>query len=756
MVCEARGVVRALACVVAIVVLNAASVSLALAQGPPSGGSRVNFATGWQNGTPLTVTGELTVFYADDFANHRADLVHMVRDERTGRSFQLRFDKEPAHLRSGAVVTITGRASAAEIYVLADQISPVSPASSGTGSTTVAAPTVAGDQKTLVIVAGFRDKSVSCPIQAIDNVMFADPLDKSVDDLYRDMSMGQVSFTGTVVGPYTLGSASTDPCDISGWATAANTAASSGIDVNAYARKVYVMPSNSCPAAGIAEVGVTPSRAWVFTCDIADVYAHELGHNLGMQHAATPTSEYADDSDIMGQAEGLLRQVNAPHKLEMGWIPDAQAARVTEDGQYEIAPTEVDPALAAAPQALKVFKVDSNEYYYLSYRRGIGFDSNLACCAYLDRLSVHRWSGPGNKTYRLAVLADGETFSDPATGFTVTQVRHSSTSSTALVRVGNGCGSAVPSLVLSPANQSAPAGSAASYDVALVNNDASTCAASTFVLAGSVPSGWTSTFSPASVQVAPGGTVHAMLSLVSPNTASPGTYGLIVTTSDPNVAVHTASATGSYTAVASCTRNAPGVGISPASQSAPPGTKVNYSLTVTNNDTPACAATTFNLVPSVPTGWIGTLSSSAATLTAGASVTVTYWVTSAPGSAAGTYGIWSNAADATLGRAVSANASEIIVSDTVPPAPPAGLMGTVDRKQVKLAWQASTDNVAVVGYRVWRNGTVIATATTASWIDSTALANVAYTYAVAAYDAAQNVSALSNSAVVKITSGGKK
>ena len=49
--------------------------------------------------------------------------------------------------------------------------------------------------------------------------------------------------------------------------------------------------------------------------------------------AATPTSEYADDSDIMGQAKGLLRQVNAPHKLEMGWIPDAQAARVTEDGE---------------------------------------------------------------------------------------------------------------------------------------------------------------------------------------------------------------------------------------------------------------------------------------------------------------------------------------------------------------------------------------------------------------------------------------
>jgi len=87
--------------------------------------------------------------------------------------------------------------------VLADRTLARPPASSpGTGSIAVTAPLVTGDQKTLVIVANFRDKSVSCPIQTIDNIMFADALDKSVDDLYRDMSMGQVSFSGTVVGPY--------------------------------------------------------------------------------------------------------------------------------------------------------------------------------------------------------------------------------------------------------------------------------------------------------------------------------------------------------------------------------------------------------------------------------------------------------------------------------------------------------------------------------------------------------------------------
>ena len=50
----ARGVVRALACVVSIAVFNAASVSRSFAQTPSSAGSNTAFGAGWQNGTPIT------------------------------------------------------------------------------------------------------------------------------------------------------------------------------------------------------------------------------------------------------------------------------------------------------------------------------------------------------------------------------------------------------------------------------------------------------------------------------------------------------------------------------------------------------------------------------------------------------------------------------------------------------------------------------------------------------------------------------
>src|SRR5437868_4663921 len=76
------------------------------------------FAQGWQSGTPATVTGVLSTLYADDFANRRSELIHMIRDERTGQSFRLRFEKEvPATVRPNAKVTVSGRMRGSEIYM---------------------------------------------------------------------------------------------------------------------------------------------------------------------------------------------------------------------------------------------------------------------------------------------------------------------------------------------------------------------------------------------------------------------------------------------------------------------------------------------------------------------------------------------------------------------------------------------------------------------------------------------------------------
>ena len=84
------------------------------------------------------------------------------------------------------------------------------------------------------------------------------------------------------------------------------------------------------------------------------------------------------------------------------------------------------------------------------------------------------------------------------------------------------------------------------------------------------------------------------------------------------------------------------------------------------------------------------------------------------------------------------------IPDTQPPSIPTNLTATaVSTSQVNLAWPASSDNVGVAGYRVFRNGSPIATTAGTACADTNLAAASTYTYAVAAFDAAGNVSAAS-------------
>ncbi|MEU6999991.1 glycosyl hydrolase family 18 protein [Nonomuraea sp. NPDC046570] len=93
--------------------------------------------------------------------------------------------------------------------------------------------------------------------------------------------------------------------------------------------------------------------------------------------------------------------------------------------------------------------------------------------------------------------------------------------------------------------------------------------------------------------------------------------------------------------------------------------------------------------------------------------------------------------------------------DTVAPSVPGNLRSTgVSSSTVSLAWNASTDNVAVTGYEIYRGGTLVTTVTGTTHTDIGLTANTAYTYTVRAKDAAGNRSAHSTSATATTTGGG--
>jgi len=78
---------------------------------------------------------------------------------------------------------------------------------------------------------------------------------------------------------------------------------------------------------------------------------------------------------------------------------------------------------------------------------------------------------------------------------------------------------------------------------------------------------------------------------------------------------------------------------------------------------------------------------------------------------------------------------------------PSGVVATgVSPSQINLSWTASTDNVGVVGYRVFRDTVQVATSTATSYVNPGLAASTTYTYTVAAFDAAGNVSGQSSPA----------
>jgi len=83
-------------------------------------------------------------------------------------------------------------------------------------------------------------------------------------------------------------------------------------------------------------------------------------------------------------------------------------------------------------------------------------------------------------------------------------------------------------------------------------------------------------------------------------------------------------------------------------------------------------------------------------------------------------------------------------NDTQAPSAPTGLAASGNHKQVSLSWNTSTDNVAVEGYRVYRNDMLIANTGVTGYTDKSGADGVTYAYSVVAVDSSGNASASSS------------
>jgi chitodextrinase len=609
-----------------------------------------------------------------------------------------------------------------------------------TGTMSAATTTPIGPKRVAVILFNFsNDASRPFTPASVAQTYFATgATDRSVANYYNEVSWGQLQLTGQAVGWYTI-PATNQTCDPGTWATQADAVArAAGVDLSAFDIKTYVYPGVS--ACGWGGLGQMPGNEnWINGSPTTGVMVHELGHNLGLNHASAESctlstgekaaygpncsaTEYGDMYDVMGAA-GLTYQLSEWHRAMIGLSDDIRWA--STDGTYTLTPLE---SQFGSPHGLRIPRGDGTSFD-LEYRQPYGlFDAFSPSAAAVTGVMIRKVgpysvadkpllidTTPQTPTYADAPLASGQTFVDPTTGIRVTVL--AATTLGATVQLDVLAGDFTPPSV----SISSPAAGAAVTLPATVSVSAS------------------DNLAVGKVELYRNGT------LVATRTAAPYDF------------TWTDGASGSYTLTA-VAYDSSNVG----SVSTP------VSVTATQSDTAAPSS------PTEPRSVANAQTQIDAVWTASTdNVGVVYYQLYANGAKMGTtsgtsfsytgltcgtgYSLGFAAVDAagnmSSRKGMSAWTTACSGDTTAPSMPAAPLASVAGPASVSLSWSASVDNVGVTGYRIDRNGVTVGHTTSTSFFDTGLTAGTRYGYSITANDATGNLSGTSAPGYVTLPAG---
>jgi hypothetical protein len=215
-------------------------------------------------------------------------------------------------------------------------------------------------------------------------------------------------------------------------------------------------------------------------------------------------------------------------------------------------------------------------------------------------------------------------------------------------------------------------------------------------------------------------------------------------------------ATGASMKVSPCTEASPSISVSPAGQGGIAGESLQYTVTVTNNDSADCPAVLFSIVSTLPAGWSQSPSSPTLSLLPGASENVSVLVTAPSDAALGDYTFTETAKNNTVWPTLSSATSSAVysvISDIPPvtsissPADGSTVSGTIT-----VSVSASDNFGVVTNVELWKDGVLFGTDTASpysfSW-DSRQDANGTHTLQSVAYNSYGNVG---SSTIISVTS----
>jgi hypothetical protein len=441
-------------------------------------------------------------------------------------------------------------------------------------------------QTLLAIIVNFRDARFPGNTQDVASDI------RAVSEFYDAASHHVVNFRHfRVAGPYDIDGTSTS-ADFGPWSAMADQAyrAETGKDPNRYHHKVYFLAAN-VGFSGFGTVGGFPSSCWVFST-FTTTLAHELGHNIGGNHASSQRitgenySEYGDGWDPLGAPNELIGW-NAPHQIQFHFMP---VTRVTDvnvgtTGTYRL--WRQEDRLADTDTTLQVLTIRrvglQGDPYYISYRGRSGFDAGVPDPRIDQKVHVHTWDGSGNTVLR-RILPKGDTFIDPVNGIRIS-VRQDTAAEAATLDVSVQEPHGVPVAQLSPQNNpAATPGDSFSYQLSVTNTDT---VDHSYDLSPRGPDA-VLVLDKNQLTVAAGATGTTLLRCTPGKRLSPDTYDVGVAVSQSDLPEMQVGAHASFTILKSLTE----ASMTPRSQPARRGTPLVYTISLANN---AGSATTYTL-----------------------------------------------------------------------------------------------------------------------------------------------------------------
>ncbi len=323
-----------------------------------------------------TLSGTLLVKTLDDRSSPRAQFV-LAGDE--GQRVLLVLDRAPA-VEAGDTVTASGR-WLDEIRFRVDSLE-VEERRARTDGPLVRAPML---HRVAVLAMQEADLSADKALAELDTMA----------GFFEEISRGTDRFTGTTFKKYSIDYTATD-CLYDNTDNLSDALIEAfekdGFDPSEFDHIATVVPS-SC--------GSDWSGAWAYTGGIRndgvpvfatlsmykdDVYdpwflAHELGHNLGMNHARSMKcggppyystggrgcsfQEYGNYNDVMGNGEGVY--FSGYYQRYLGWIGAKNVVTAGRDGEFNLQPVD---AGECGIQALRVpIPGESTSYFYVEFRQ---------------------------------------------------------------------------------------------------------------------------------------------------------------------------------------------------------------------------------------------------------------------------------------------------------------------------------------------------------------------------------------------------